>query len=483
MAKTSLSSDVVEQLTAALRQKSRKFADLYRGESGRRQPVHTVYGGAHLFKADSASRLGALARRALDQFAPDFVTFARAIDLPGSERLPDSLDQAEDLIARFENNAERMRHESKDLWLAHTIYRRVNEKLRREPVEDFRIDFEDGYGNRPDEEEDGHAASAAIEVAEGMANKSLPPFIGIRIKPFNDELRQRSIRTLDIFLTTLLEKTGGKLPGNFVVTLPKITLPEQVAALAAVFETLEQQLGLSNTSLRMEMMIETTQSIISHEGEINLPRLLAAAAGRCVAAHFGTYDYTASCNITAAHQHMLHPACDFAKHMMQVSFAGTGIWLSDGATNIMPVAPHRFAEGAPPLTAKQIEENRSVVHRAWKLHYDHIRHSLINAFYQGWDLHPAQLPTRYAAVYAFFLESLDAASERLKNFVEKAAKATLVGDVFDDAATGQGLLNYFLRAINSGAMKESEAVTQSGLTVDELRSGSFVKILKNRSQI
>src|SRR6185369_1659991 len=225
-----------------------------------------------------------------------------------------------------------------------------------------------------------------------------------------------------------------------------------------------------------------TASIINHHGQINLPLLLAAGEGRCVAAHFGTYDYTAGCNITAAHQHMLHPACDFAKSMMQVSFAGTGIWLSDGATNIMPVAPHRFTEGGAPLTPEQIEENREVVHRAWKLHFDHIQHSLTNAFYQGWDLHPAQLPTRYAAVYAFFLESLEAASERLKNFVEKAAKATLVGDVFDDAATGQGLLNYFLRAVNCGAISETEAVSLSGLTLAELRSASFVKILNSKAQ-
>ena len=334
-------------------------------------------------------------------------------------------------------------------WLAHTIYERVNEKLRREPVEDFRIDYEDGYGNRPDAEEDGHAAAGAEEVAKGLATNALPPFIGIRIKPFTEELRERSVRTLDIFVSTLVEKTGGKLPDNFVVTLPKITIPEQVALLSDLFDQLEKQTGLAAGSLKMEMMIETTQSIINDRGEINLPLLLEAARGRCVAAHFGTYDYTASCSITAAHQHMMHPACDFAKHMMQVSFAGTGIWLSDGATNIMPVAPHRAAEGGPPLTAEQIEENQTVVHRAWKLHYDHIQHSLTNAFYQGWDLHPAQLPTRYAAVYAFFLESLDAASERLRNFVEKAAKATLVGDVFDDAATGQGLLNYFLRATNS----------------------------------
>ena len=106
----------------------------------------------------------------------------------------------------------------------------------------------------------------------------------------------------------------------------------------------------------------------------------------------------------------------------------------------------------------------------------------MTGFYQGWDLHPAQLPSRYAAVYGFFLEGLAAASDRLRNFVQKAAQATLVGDVFDDAATGQGLLNYFLRAMNCGAITEAEAVAMSGLTLDELRSRSFMKILKGRRQ-
>jgi citrate lyase beta subunit len=481
--KKSLTDESLGDLSTRLHQANDNFADVYPGETGKRQPVHTVYGGAHLFKSDSAARLGALARRSLDQFAPDFMSFAKAIGLPGAEQLPESPEEDDGLLTRLETSREQVRQTNKDAWMAHSIYNRVSEKLRREPVEDFRIDFEDGYGNRPDEEEDGHAASAAIEVAAGIENATLPPFIGIRIKPFTEELRARSMRTLDIFVSTLVEKSGGKLPENFVVTQPKITIPEQVSALADLFDLLEKQTGLAAGSLKMEMMIETTQSIINARGEINLPLLLAAARGRCVAAHFGTYDYTASCSITAAHQHMMHPACDFAKHMMQVSFAGTGIWLSDGATNIMPVAPHRFSEGGPPLTPEQIAENRAVVHRAWKLHYDHIQHSLENAFYQGWDLHPAQLPTRYAAVYAFFLQSLDAASERLKNFVEKAAKATLVGDVFDDAATGQGLLNYFLRAINCGALTEEEAVGLSGLTVAELNSGSFVKILNNRQSL
>ncbi|HEY9502648.1 MAG TPA: hypothetical protein VIR01_13530 [Pyrinomonadaceae bacterium] len=480
--KALLSEEALRDLNERLRRANEDFAARYPGETGRRQPVHTVYGGAHLFKSDTARRLGALARRSLDQFAPDFLVFARAIGLPQADQLPESIDEANELISALENDLD-LRRQNKSAWLAHTIYRRVSDKLRREPVEDFRIDFEDGYGNRPDEEEDQHAVAAATEVAEGGRNGTLPPFIGIRIKPFNEELRARSFRTLNIFISTLVQATVGILPDNFVVTLPKITIPEQVSSLAALLGRLEKQFGLSEGSLKFEMMIETPQSIINHNGKINLPILLAAADGRCVAAHFGTYDYTASCNITAAHQHMLHPACDFAKNMMQVSLAGTGVWLSDGATNIMPVAPHRFVEGGEPLTAEQIDENRDVVHRAWKLHYDHVRHSLTNAFYQGWDLHPAQLPTRYGAVYSFFLESLEAASERLKNFVEKAAKATLVGDVFDDAATGQGLLNYFLRAINCGAITEDEALKLSGLSLDELRSASFVKILKARQEL
>ncbi len=418
------------------------------GDSGHRQPVHTVYGGAHLFKADGAARLGAVALRALAEYASEPKDLAEALSLPPE--------------------------------LAPAIYERVAEKLRREPVEDFRVDFEDGYGNRPDEEEDGHAQSAAREMAAGLAAGTLPPFIGIRIKPFSEELKLRSIRTLDLFLSTLVAETGGRLPANYVVTLPKVTLPEQVAALADLFDLFEPALNLDAGALRLEIMIETTPAILGPDGRSQLPGLARAARGRCAAVHFGTYDYTASCDITAAEQRMDHPACDFALHIMKVAFAGTGIWLSNGATNVLPVAPHRAAADGPPLSPEQREENRAVVHRAWRLHSAHTRHSLIQAFYQGWDLHPAQFIPRYATVYAFFLEGLDAASERLQNFMRKAAQATLVGDIFDDAATGQGLLNYFLRAMSCGAISEAETLERSGLTLDELRSRSFVKILAGR---
>ena len=209
--------------------------------------------------------------------------------------------------------------------------------------------------------------------------------------------------------------------------------------------------------------------------------MIPAAKGRLQAAHFGTYDYTASLGITAAHQRMRHPACDHAKHVMQVSFAGTGVWLSDGSTAILPVAVHSTA-GGKVLDEAQRAENRRGVHAAWRLHADDVRHSLAGGFYQGWDLHPAQLVSRYAAVFEFFLAGLAPASERLQNFISKAAQATLVGDVFDDAATGQGLLNYFLRGVQSGAVSEDEAVRLSGLTVDEIRGRSFVRILKARGR-
>ena len=433
-----------------------------------------------MFQADTARRLGNLALATLREYAPDAFSFARAVGLPGAEKLPRSASKAAALLRTFAASPGKLRRENRAAWLAHTVYSLVHEKLQREPVEDFRIDFEDGYGNRRDAEEDQHAKLAAEEVARGMTEKSLPPFIGIRIKPFSQELRERGIRTLDLFMSTLCKVTRGRLPENFVVTLPKVVIPEQPAALASLLESLESTLGIEKGLLRFELMIETTQAILNERGESNLPRLLDASAGRCVAAHFGTYDYTASCSITAAHQTMTHPACDFAKHMMQVAFAGTGIRLSDGATNVMPVAPYGPQKGKR-LTRTQRDENREAVHRAWRLHHEHIQHSLVSAYYQGWDLHPAQLPTRYAAVYSFFLGGLDSAAGRLKNFVEKAAKATLVGDVFDDAATGQGLLNYFLRAINCGAISEGEVERLTGVTLEELHLGSFLKILKNRT--
>ncbi|MBL4715730.1 MAG: phosphoenolpyruvate kinase [Bacteroidetes bacterium] len=472
--KLSIPEEAHNKVVKDLQKANRAFQKKYPGDKHARQPVHTVYGGADLFTHNIAQKLGKAALNSFNTYAPNFSVFARVYDLPGWEGLPKELDAIQKTASELSQMATPDRRKYMG-WLHYEVYCKVLHKLETEPVEDFRIDFEDGFGNRSDEEEDNTAINAAIETAKGMHESTLPPFIGIRIKPFTEDLKERGIRTLDIYVSTLLQTTGGKLPDNFVVMLPKVTIPNQVTALAKLFDALEDANDLTNGTFNMEIMVETTQSIMSSEGKNSLMEIVKASKGRCIACHFGTYDYTASCNITAKYQTMAHPVCDFAHHMTRVALGGTGIWLSDGATNVMPVGPHR-GNG---LNQEQLVENARVVHRAWKMGYDHIRHSLWNGFYQGWDLNPAQLPTRYAAVYSFFLESYEDAADRLRRFVDRAAQATLTGDVFDDAATGQGLLNYFLSAVNCGAITEEDTKI-TGLTLDEIRSRSFLKILEGR---
>lgn len=326
----------------------------------RTQPIHVLYGGAHLFNAGTCQKLADLARKSFADY-----------------------DLAEALK------------------LSPSIAEKVSHKLNHEPIEDFRIDFEDGYGVRPDDEED----EAAAKTAREMAHAALPHNFGIRIKPGD-----RGLRTLEIFFDNC-----KSLPRHFIVTLPKVTSTWEVGAVA---DKLREHRGVG-----MEIMVETPQAIFQ------LPQLVGAGQGRVVAAHFGAYDYLASLGISV--QDLSHPACDFARHMMQVTLAGTGVWLSDGATNLLPLTK---------------TGDRAAIHAAWRLHYDNIRRSLYHGFYQSWDLHPAQIPARLAAVFTYFEEDLAQATERLKNFVESAAKTSQVRGLFDDAATGRGLVNYFRRA-------------------------------------
>ena len=272
-------SGILDRLTEA----NHQVAVAYPGDSPDRQPVHTVYGGAQLFSADVVRKLGGAAVRLFHEYAPDADTFAGALALAG-----------DDAFHR-------------------TVHERVAAKLAREPIEDFRIDFEDGYGNRLDPEEDGHAVGCGEETARGLAEGTLPPWIGIRIKPLTEELKVRGLRTLDLYLTALTRTSGGRLPAHFIVTLPKIQTPEAVSALVTALERLESKLGLPARAIPIELMIETPQSIFGPDGRVVLPDLLRAGKGRVRGAHFGTYDYTASCNITARFQQHQHPACDFAR--------------------------------------------------------------------------------------------------------------------------------------------------------------------------
>lgn len=449
---TTLTSAATGPTLARLAQANAAYSGVYPGEPNDRQPVHTVYGGAHLFRRDSAKRLGGLALASLREYAPDAASFARAIGLGG------------------------------DGVLHAAVYRAAVAKLGREPVEDFRIDFEDGYGVRPESEEDECAEQAAAEVAAGMKEGTLPPFIGIRIKNFGAETHARGIRTLDLFLTALSRLTSGRLPQNFVVMLPKVVSAQQVTTLVDLFELFEESGLYPSGSLKMEFMVETTQSVIDSSGRVPIPDFVRAARGRCLSVALGVYDYTASIGVTAGNQRIDHGACDFARHMMQNSLGGSGLYLSDGATNIMPAPPNKAPEGGT-LTPKQIEENRAAMHHGWRLHFEHVRRSLAHGYFQGWDLNPAQLPTRYAAVYSFFKEAMPEATARLRNFVDKVARATIAGGgVFDDAATAQGLLTFFIQGLRRRAITEDE-VAATGLTAEEVRTRSFVEIVRSRGML
>jgi len=250
----------------------------------------------------------------------------------------------------------------------------------------------------------------------------MSPFFGLRVKTLSAELARRALRTVDLFVTTLVERAGG-LPPGFVVTLAKITDVEHVSVFADLLDALESRLGLAGGALRFEIMVETTQCIIDSDGRSMLPALVQAARGRLAGAHFGTYDYTAACDITALHQHMRHPSCDFAKQVMKVALAGTGVWLSDGSTNVLPLGAGTRA--------------------AWRRHADDIRHSLVGGFYQGWDLHPAQLVSRFAAVHGFYLEGLPAIANRVA--------------IAEEPATRKALLGFVVRARSSGAITDEEA--------------------------
>jgi len=443
---TSLDAGALLEAEHALREANLSFARRYHGDDDRRQPVQTLIEGAQHFTADVARRRGAQALRAVDEYAPTPDAMALVFGIAGHSALP-------------------------------AIAERVREKLKREPIEDYRIDFEDGYGVRANDEEDRQVAFVAGEIERATRDELLPPMIGVRIKPLTEELRERSVRTLDLLVTQLVREDA--LPANWTITLPKVSVLEQVDYFVAYLRELERSLGLPDRTLTFEIMVEVPQVVLDITGRSLLPRMVDAADGRLTAIDFGTYDYTAGVNISAAQQRLRHPACDFAKQMIQVAFAGTGIRIADGSTALLPVPVHANEEGTS-LDDAHRADNVASVHAAWRLHFDDVRHSLANGFYQGWDLHAAQLVSRYAAVSSFYLEGVAPAAARLRTFLSKAASAALVGGMLDEPATGQALLGFFIRGMQAGAISEREAMDMTGLSASELRTRSIVQIMRAR---
>jgi len=359
------------------------LAAAYPGPARGRQPVHTVYVPADRVIPTLTMVWGRAARQALDAHPP--APFDAAL-------LP-----------------------------------RVRAKLDIEPIEDLRIDFEDGFGIRTDAEEDEAVDRAVAALVAGP----LPPFVGLRCKSLEARTRHRAVRTLARFLDVL--RSTAEMPPEFLVTLPKVSLVEQVTAMATLCGRLEELYGLVAGSIRLELQVETTAAVLGADGTATVARMVHAAAGRCVGLHYGTYDYSAACGIAPAQQAMDHPVADHAKAVMQVAAAGTGVRVVDGSTNVLPVG------------------DDAAVHAAWKLHARLVRRSLDRGFYQGWDLHPAQLPTRFAATYAFFREGLAAATARLRAYLARSTEG-----VADEPATARALAGYLLRGLDCGALDEDE---------------------------
>ncbi|MBO1330228.1 aldolase/citrate lyase family protein [Streptomyces sp. VRA16 Mangrove soil] len=412
---TSLAGAVSEGISASLAPVDAELARRYPGDPGTRQPVHTVYVPGDAFDAGTVRSWGDQALAQLDEHAPDAASFAAVLGLSDE--------------------------------LAEPVYSRVRAKLEREPVEDLRVDFEDGYRPASCADEDETAARAARVIAEAYANGTAAPYMGIRMKCMEEAVRDRGIRTLDIFLTGLMEHGG--LPEGLVLTLPKVTYPEQVTAMARLLEAFEKAHGLDAGRLGFEIQIETSQSILGADGTAAVAKMIDAAEGRATGLHYGTFDYSACLGVSAAYQASDHPAADYAKAVMQVAAAGTGVRVSDGSTNVLPVGP----------TAK--------VHDAWRLHYGLTRRALARAYYQGWDMHPGHIPTRYAAVFAFYREGFEQAAARLAAYASQAS-----GDIADEPATAKALAGYLLRGLDCGALDIAEVARLTGLTRGDLEGYS-----------
>jgi citrate lyase beta subunit len=380
--------DLMAELDRRLATADAALAADYPGDRGVRQPVHTVYVPADRYDASTVDEWGTQAREALDEYGGSAAELADVLDLPAE--------------------------------LAGEVYDRVRAKLAREPIEDLRIDFEDGYGNRPDDEED----AAAVAAAQVLAANRKTPYYGLRIKSLEAPTRRRGVRTLDLFL-----RQPGAVGDGFVITLPKVTSVEQVEAMVLALETLERRYAVPR--LKFEIQVETPQAILGSDGTALIARMIRAGGDRVTGLHYGTYDYSASLGIAAAYQSMEHPVADHAKDVMQLAAAGTGVFVSDGSTNVLPVG--------------------DAVHAAWRLHFRLVRRSLARGIYQGWDLHPAQLPTRFAATYLFYREGFEQAAQRLRAYLGQGQSGYL-----DEPSTATALAGFVLRGLDCGAVDAAE---------------------------
>jgi hypothetical protein len=462
---------------AALHQADARHKAHYVGEPAVAAPIHTVYVSADAYGAGAIDRLRGEARLAFARHGATPAAFAHALGLPGFDTRP--LPAAEATMAeRYARDPEALRADAPHVWLAHRVHARTAARLQGHAVQDVRIDFEDGYGDRPDREEDADARRTADAVAAQAAAGSLPPRVGIRIEPLDGRNAARAVRTLELFVDELVERSGGALPSELVITLPKVTHTAQTATLAGLLTRLERRHGLPERRLMVEIMVEVTQALFDPEGRCRLLAIAEAAEGRCTGAALGVYDFTASCQLAAVEQVPDHPLCDFARALMRATLGGAAIALSDGATNVLPIEPH---DGDPErLSEAQRLHNSAAMQRAWRLSFRHVTHALQQGVWQGWDMHGAQLPVRYAAHHAFHLSGFDVVAGRLAAILSRLESAQHVSaGALDDAATAQALLGQVTRAFDSGAIDEGE-LRRAGLEPKDAGIRTFAELLARR---
>lgn len=408
---TDVTAELTAELDRQLQQADAELAARYPGERVDRQPVHTVYVPADRFGAGTVREWGTEALRLLDTFAPDAPTLAAATGFD-----PGEVSEA---------------------------YDAVRGKLQVEPVEDLRVDLEDGYGLRPDDVEDAHLRGT-VEAFRRMADDGTrPPWFGVRFKSFEAPTRARGVRTLTQVVGAFAD--GGALPDGFTLTLPKVTSVAQVEAMVTACERLEHAYGLGAGAITFEIQVETAQSIMAADGTAAVAQMIGAAQGRASSLHYGTFDYSAGLGIAAAYQSLDHPAADHAKFVMQVAAAQTGVRMSDGSTNVVAFGDAQQAAAT------------------WRLHAGLVDRSLVRGIYQGWDMHPGHLVSRYLATYTFFRRAAPSAAARLKAYV-----ARVEGDVMDEPATARMLSHALLRGMRCGAVDSGDVAAATGLTEADL---------------
>lgn len=417
-----LASSLAAAASEALSADDRGRTRLWPGPVTWRQPVHTVYVPADRFHARLAREWGdeGLATwRAHCGGASGVADLLRAAGFDGATEI-----------------------EGRD------IADRVEAKLAQEPIEDLRIDFEDGFTQRgvaPEDRWDHEDATLAAVLGALAADGRPAPFWGIRFGSFDPATRDRGIHTLTRFLLGLHEAGLTVAARELRLTFPKVTSEEQVRELVHVLGAIEATAaprGVPADRIRhgFEIQVETPQSILAADGTSPLPAMITAGDGRVLSLHYGTYDYSAFLGVAAADQAMDHPVADHAKDVMQAAVAGRGVEMSDGSTNRLPLG------------------DADAIREAWALHARLVGRHLTRGIWQGWDLHANQLPTRFAATYAWFRRRTPDALERLDRYL-----AGRDGAVADEPATAKAMAGFLGRAVDCGAVTAEELDAATGL--------------------